>query len=145
MKCSNCGIEISVKLSRRRTYRDSGFISLITTFREFQLIKHFRVSKDCRAGSASYFDCYEVCQNWITTDGEVVVVARPLLMNSAYISNPFSHGEMAIRNYRPDVHNVHSMKMIYEDSLPEFRKIGFDRAIDDIAPVSLIRSLMVLS
>lgn len=142
MTCPNCGIEISVKLSRRRTYRDSGFISIVTAFREFQLIKHFRVSKNCRAGSASYFDCYEVCQNWITTDGEVVVVARPLLMNSAYISNPFSHGEMAIRNYRPDVHDVHSLRMIYEDSLPGFRKLGLDRAIDNIAPVSLIRSLM---
>lgn len=142
MKCSNCGKEISVKLSRRRTYRDSGFISIVTTFREFQLIKHFRVSKDCRAGWASYFDCYEVCQNWITTDGEVVVVARPRLMNSAYISNPFSHGEMAIRNYCPDVHDVHSLRMIYEDSLPEFRKLGLDRAIDNIAPVSLIRNLM---
>lgn len=142
MICPSCGTEIVVKASMKRTYNDSCFISIVTTLREFQLIKYFRVSKDCKAGRVSYFECYEVCQNWIMGDGQIAVVARPRLMNSAYISNPFSHGEMAIRNYCPDVHDVHSMKMIYEDSLPEFRKIGFDRAIDDIYPVALIKRLL---
>ena len=142
MICPSCGTEIVVKASMKRTYNDSCFISIVTTLREFQLINYFRVSKDCKAGRVSYFECYEVCQNWIMGDGQIAVVARPRLMNSAYISNPFSHGEMAIRNYCPDVHDVHSLRMIYEDSLPEFRKLGLDRAIDNIAPVSLIRSLM---
>ena len=142
MKCPHCGADLHIIESKKRTYFESTFISVVTTICEFQVIKFFYISKDCKAGRKSSFYMYEVCQNWIACDGSIAVVARPRLMNSAYISNPFSHGEMAIRNYCADVHDVYSSKMYFERTLPEFRKLGFDRAIDDICPVSLIKNLM---
>ena len=141
LKCIHCGVEISVKESLKRTYQDSCFFSIVATQNEFQIIKSFYISKKCKAGQPYDFHCYEVCQNWITTNGDVVVVARPRLMNSAYVSNPFSHGEMEIRNYTPSIHDVYSVRMIYEDALQEYKTLGFDHAIDDVYPVSLIHSL----
>ena len=142
MKCPHCGADLHIIESKKRTYFESTFISVVTTICEFQVIKFFYISKDCKAGRKSSFYMYEVCQDWITSDGGIVVVARPRLMNSAYISNPFSHGEMALRSYCSDVHDVYSCKMYFERSLPEFSKLGFDRAIDDIYPIALIKNLM---
>ena len=144
MVCPHCEESLRVVETKKRTYNEQGFFSIATTHFGFQIIKFIHFLKECKAGQKSRVTCYEVSQSWIR-DNVVTVIARPMLQNHGWVTNPFSHGDMALRTYRHDIHDVYSIKMYFESSLPEYAKLGFTHAVDDIYPLSLLRQLKEVS
>ncbi|MBC8618935.1 PcfJ domain-containing protein [Parabacteroides faecis] len=141
--CPHCGACIKIETSRRKTDREIEYFSIVTTCKGWQVIRFFYIEKNCKAGKSAYYYIDEVIQQWMKPDNELVTIAKPRLMNSAYISDMWSHGgKLEIRNYQ-DVYNV-SVNETYPIMrvLPEWKKLGFTKAIPHIGVFSLLRKLL---
>lgn len=141
--CPHCGACIKIETTRKRTDREIEYFSIVTTCKGWQVIRFFYIEKNCKAGKSAYYYIDEVIQQWMKPSNELVTIAKPRLMNSAYISDMWSHGgKLEIRNYQ-DVYNV-CVNETYPVMrvLPEWKKLGFTKAIPHIGVFSLLRKLL---
>lgn len=140
--CPHCGTGIKIETTRKRTDREIEYFSIVTTCKGWQVLRTFYMEKNCKAGKAAYYYIDEVIQLWIKPDNELVAIAKPRLMNSAYITDMWSHGgDLEIRHYQ-DVYNV-NVNATYPVMrvLPEWKKYGFTKAISQISVFALLRKL----
>lgn len=76
--CPVCGKKITLENRPRKTiFKESWYYSIITTKRNFQICRHFIVSKYIRKGSSPCLEINEAVQNWMDETGKEIVVARP--------------------------------------------------------------------
>lgn len=76
--CPVCGKKITLENRPRKTiFKESWYYSIITTKSNFQICRHFIVSKYIRKGSSPCLEINEAVQNWIYETGKEIVVARP--------------------------------------------------------------------
>ena len=140
--CPHCGADIKIETSRKRTDKEIEYFSIVTTCKGWKVIRFFYIEKQCKAGKAAYYYIDEVIQQWMKPKGELITVAKPRLMNSAYISDMWSHGgELEIRHY-DDAYNV-EVNVTYPIMriLPEWKKLGFTKSIPKISAFALLRKL----
>lgn len=140
--CPHCGAGIKIETSRKRTDREVEYFSIVTTCKGWQVIRFFYMEKNCKVGKAAYYYIDEVIQLWMKPDNELVAIAKPRLMNSAYITDMWSHGGNLEIRYYQDVYNV-SVNATYPIMrvLPEWKKYGFTKAIPRISVFSLLLKL----
>lgn len=140
--CPHCGTGIKIETTRKRKDREIEYFSIVTTYKGWQVIRFFYLEKNCKAGKEAYYYIDEVIQLWMKPDNELVTIAKPRLMNSAYITDMWSHGgNLEIRHYQ-DVYNV-NVNATYPVMrvLPEWKKYGFTKAIPQISVFSLLLKL----
>lgn len=140
--CPHCGAEIKIETTRKRTDREIEYFSIVTTCKGWQVLRFFYMEKNCKVGKAAYYYIDEVIQLWMKPDNELVAIAKPRLMNSAYITDMWSHGGNLEIRYYQDVYNV-SVNATYPIMrvLPEWKKYGFTKAIPQISVFSLLLKL----
>lgn len=140
--CPRCGTGIKIETTRKRTDREIEYFSIVTTCKGWQVLRIFYMEKNCKVGKAAYYYIDEVIQLWMKPDNELVAIAKPRLMNSAYITDMWSHGGNLEIRYYQDVYNV-SVNATYPIMrvLPEWKKYGFTKAIPRISVFSLLLKL----
>ena len=79
--CPHCGTELKLLQTRRRVFRTISYYSVITTCKQYQVIRFYYVKATHMVGEAADYSINEVVQRWITPDGKVVTVARPRAMS----------------------------------------------------------------
>lgn len=80
--CPHCGRTLKLQNSRKKKFHDSWYYTIITTFRGFQVCRHFIVDKwisqNCKWDNGEpHYSIFEVVQNWIDGKGRETVIARP--------------------------------------------------------------------
>lgn len=97
--CPHCFKKLKIKKSHARKDREIEYFSIVTTCKGWQVFRYFYIEKNCRVGHEASYYVDEVIQHWTKKDRSWVIMAKPRLMNSAYIADMWSHsGELAIRN-----------------------------------------------
>lgn len=140
--CPFCGTAIKIETTRKKTDREIEYFTIVTTCKGWQVIRFFYIEKNCKAGKKAHYYIDEVIQQWMKPDNEFLTIAKPRLMNSAYITDMWSHGgNLEIRHYN-DVYNVEvSATYPIVRVLPEWKKYGFTKAIPRISVFALLRKL----
>ncbi len=149
-QCPHCKSILDVKGSRKRKEETKYYISYITTFKGFQVIRHFIVYKyNCNGEHAHYF-FGEAVQKWIGEDGKETVVALKCGLSSYYYDVWSFTSGLEVREggfFNNDSVNKYNINptFIYPTKriLPILRRNGLKYTFYDITPCHLIKQLIL--
>lgn len=74
--CPHCGMELKVRTTRNRVFRENEYFSIITTAKEYQVIRFFFARAYHKVGQSAKYSITEVAQRWIAPNGKFTTVAR---------------------------------------------------------------------
>ena len=76
--CPHCGKELEVLDTRKRVFKDMEYFSVITTCKQFQVIRFFAVHLKRKVCQPAKYYISEVVQRWIAPDGKTETEAQRL-------------------------------------------------------------------
>lgn len=144
--CPHCGEKLKIEKSTKRKYADRTYATFITTFKGWQVFRHFHVRYYCDKGETPRVWKCEVIQEWLRADGKTVNVALPQtgLCGGA---DPWNfYGELEIREERGWYSYSGNKYVVWTDYiypqvrvLPILRRNGFTKeAVDKAMPPSCL-------
>lgn len=142
--CPHCGTELKLLQTRRRVFRTISYYSVITTCKQYQVIRFYYVKATHKVGQSAEYSIDEVVQRWIAPDGKVVTVARPRAMSFCYYDLWYLYGDMEVRGKN----NVKAYDIIpcatypRQRIIPELRRNGFTGEYHNILPFDLFTAVL---
>ena len=143
-KCPHCGMELEVLNTRKRVFRDSEYFSIITTCKQYQVIRFFSVKSFFKMGQAAKYSICEVVQRWIAPNGETETIARLRNWSVLYYDLWSEYSDMEVRqNYRHRSYDI-SPCCTYpkQKVIPEIRRNGFTGEYHRILPYDLFTAIL---
>lgn len=138
--CPKCGEKLQTKDTRLRTYKASNYFCILTTCRQYQVVRYFYISKKCKVGESAKFQIREVVQRWVSPQGHVETRAR-LRAPFCYYSDVWSlDSSMELRRnyYNIPAQCLYNRKKI----IPELKRNGFTGDFYGITPVDLFTAIL---
>jgi len=140
-KCPECSVKLAVSNTRKRVFRQSEYFCMVTTKRNFQVLRFFLINCEARAGKKAHYSIAEVVQRWIAPTGEYTTVAkkRPVFY---YDFTWNFNSELEIRPER--VHHYINPSGIYprQRLIPEVKRSGYKGDCKGINPFDLFCTLL---
>lgn len=143
-KCPECNTELNITTSNKRKYEESYYYTIFTRKKEFQVMRHFIVTKMCKVGYPKEITIEECVQNWIHPDGRLENIARNTFMSMYYdLWDWRSPMEVRGRSTVPGKYSIYA-KFIYPHKriIPELRRNGFKGGLYDIEPYYLLPAIL---
>lgn len=143
-KCPHCGMELEVLTTRKRVFRGNEYFSVITTCKQYQVIRFFSVKACFKVGEKARYYISEVVQRWIAPDGKSETVARLRCMSLLYYDLWSEFSNMEIRqNNRHRAYDI-SPCCTYpkQKVIPEIRRNGFMGEYHGILPYDLFTAIL---
>lgn len=142
--CPHCGTALQVLQTRRRVFRTISYYSVITTCRQYQIIRFYLVEATQKVGQTAEYSIDEVVQRWIAPDDKVVTVARPRAMSFFYYDLWYLDGDMEVRgNNRANAYNIVPCATYpRQQVIPELRRNGFTGEYHKILPFDLFTAVL---
>lgn len=97
-KCPHCGMELEVLDTRKRVFGYNEYFSIITTCKQYQVIRFFFVKAFFKMRQPAQYSICEVVQRWIAPDGKTETVARLRRMSLFYYDLWAEYSGMEIRS-----------------------------------------------
>lgn len=143
-KCPHCGAELKVNDTRKRTYKETRYFSVITTCGGFQVIRVAQIRYVSRKGEPMKFYCHEVVQRWISPDGKVTTMALLRAYAFFYCDLWALDSGMEIRSLNDLYDNVVTWGDVYPriNVIPQLKRNGFKGDFHGISPIRLFRRLL---
>lgn len=79
--CPYCGAKLTIEEKRKRVERYKDYFTIITTCQEFQVVRQYVIERSVKKGTLPNVDIIEVVQNWISSKGKEIIIARPTTMS----------------------------------------------------------------
>ena len=73
--CPHCGRSISIENTKIRTYAEYSYFSIITTYKGWQVIRHFQMHKIAKKNDYNFTAIQEIVQLWMNDKGETEVMS----------------------------------------------------------------------
>lgn len=142
--CPNCGAELQVKDTRRRTQNETAYFSVITDCKGFQIIRVSQVRSESRKGEARKLYCQEVVQRWISPDGKVTDMALLRGFTFHYCDCWSYWSDMEIRPHNSLYDDVVAWSDVYPrmSVIPQLKRNGFKGDFHGISPLRLFKALL---
>ena len=142
-RCPNCGTQLDVQSTRRRSFQESRYYGIITTSRQYQVIRFFIIKSCKKPGYAAEYDFVEVVQRWISPEGRTVTIARSRCMNFYYYDLWNTDANMEIRNRDRNAYHIRPEKFYpYKRYIPQLLRNGFKGDFHKISPYDLFVGLL---
>lgn len=155
--CPHCGKKLKLENSKKRKFDESWYYTILTTFRGFQVCRHFIVRKQMWKVGNNIKDCEkpeftvnEAVQNWIGEDGKETIIARPCRMiphvyDAWDFSKPMSIKKRnnARYSYNPDKYDIESY-FVYpvRRVLPIIKRNGYTGRFHGFSASELFRMIL---
>ena len=143
-KCPHCGMELEVLTTRKRVFRGNEYFSIITTCKQYQVIRFFYVKSFFKMGQPAQYSIREVVQRWIAPNGKSVTIARLRCMSMLYYDLWAEYSDMEIRqNNRHRAYDI-DPRCTYprQRVIPEIRRNGFTGEYHRILPYDLFTAIL---
>ncbi len=143
-RCPHCGAELKVNDTRKRTYNETRYFSVITACGGFQVIRVAQIRYVSRKGEPMKFYCHEVVQRWISPDGNVSTMALLRGFPFYYCDLWALESDMEIRSHNDLYDNVVTWSDVYPrmNVIPQLKRNGFKGDFHGISPVTLFKRLL---
>lgn len=143
-RCPHCGAELKVNDTRKRTYNETRYFSVITTCGGFQVIRVAQIRYTSRKGEPMKLYCHEVVQRWISPDGNVSTMALLRGFPFYYCDLWALESDMEIRSHNDLYDNVVIWSDVYprKNVIPQLKRNGFKGDFHGISPVTLFKRLL---
>lgn len=142
--CPNCNKKLEVIDSRKRTFKDSEYFSIMTTCKGFQVIRFFMVTSLKKVGTKADYKITEIVQRWIMADGKTETVALLRCTFQFYNDSWNINSDMEIRSHkRLDVYDINPY-CTYPTRryITEIKRSGFKGCFHDILPYDLFTAIL---
>lgn len=142
--CPHCGMELEVLRTRKSTFSDMEYFSIVTTCKHYQVIRFFSVKSRYKAHQPAEYSTCEVVQRWITPDGKVTTIARLRGMSQLYYDLWNEHSDMEVRKngglraYDIDPICTYPRQRF----IPELKRNGFNGEYHNILPYDLFKAIL---
>lgn len=142
--CPHCGAELKVQDTRRRTQKGVRYFCLLTTCRDYQVIRVAQAHYSSKKVEPMKFYCTEVVQRWISPDGKVTDMALLRTFPSYYCDQWSLYSDMEVRPYNSLYDDVCKWSEVYPlmRTIPQLRRNGFKGDFYGISPVLLFKRLL---
>ena len=143
IRCPYCGEKLEVKVSRKTKYNIESYLTIVTTLKEFQVLRHFYIARYARKGCDNHYFIDEVCQQWITADRKETVIAKAMKMGS----RGWVHTTKMSIKQDGNMYCLHSYDIVgyvypKVKLLPILRRNGLRTSFHGITPALLIRAIL---
>ena len=95
--CPHCGMQLEALRTRKSVFSENVYFSIVTTSKQYQVIRFFFVKSRYKAGQAAEYSIYEVVQRWISPKGTTTTVARLRGMSMLYYDLWSEYSDMEVR------------------------------------------------
>ena len=142
--CPRCHTELKVQDTRKRTYKETQYFSVITTCKGYQVIRVAQVRCESRKGEPMHFYCHEVVQRWIAPNGKVTDMALLRGFLFSYCDVWALGSDMEVRPHNSLYDDVVARSYPYPKMriLPQLKRNGFKGDFHGISPVRLFTALL---
>lgn len=140
--CPHCGMELKVRTTRNRVFKENEYFSIITTAKEYQVIRFFFARAYYKVGQSAKYSITEVAQRWIAPNGKFTTVARLRGMSFIYYDLWQECSPMEIRRN----HRVYDITPICTyprvRTTEQLKRNGFRGDFHGIAPFDLFCNIL---
>lgn len=142
--CPHCGMELEVLRTRKSVFNDMEYFSIITTSKQYQVIRFFSVKSRYKAGQPAMYSIIEVVQRWIAPDGKTATIARLRGMSLFYYDLWNEYSDMEVRKNEGlrayDIYPICTYPR--QRFISELKRNGFKGEYHDILPYDLFTSIL---
>ena len=138
----HCGTKLNVTDTRKRTFRQIEYFGIVTTCKDFQVLRFFYIQAHYRKGHPAEYICKEAVQRWITAGGKFETIA--LLRSMCFLYNDIWNFYSALeirpnRNvYNIDPIGIYPRKRV----IPQIKRNGFNGDFYECTPFDLFHSIL---
>lgn len=142
--CPHCGMELEALRTRNSVFNDMEYFSIVTTCKQYQVIRFFSVKSRYKAGKPAEYSILEVVQRWIAPDGKATTIARLRGMSILYYDLWNECSDMEVR--QNGGHRAYDITPICtyprQRFIPEVRRNGFKGEYHNILPYDLFKAIL---
>ena len=140
-ECPQCSAKLQVTNTRKMVFKQSAYFGIVTTKKNFQVLRFFLIKYYAKAGQKADYFISEVVQRWIAPDGKYETIARMRPM-SYYDDNWIFYSKLEIRPERD--HHYISLTDVYPKQwlIPELKRSGYKGDNIRLSHLTLFRTLL---
>lgn len=141
--CPHCSARLNVSTDRTRNFDMSDYFMVVTTCRNFQVLRMYLIRTVLRKGKKANHFISEVFQRWIKPGKrDTIVGLRRRSMSGYYIDSWEYSGRFEVREEKY-VHSLCPYKIIGKiNVIPELKRNGFNCDFKDCNPAVLFNALL---
>lgn len=142
--CPHCSMPLEALRTRKSVLSSKEYLSLITTCRQYQVIRFFFVKSRYKAGQPTKYSFFEAVQRWIAPNGATTTVARLRCMSSMYYDLWSEYSDMEVRsNNKLRAYDI-ALVCTYprQRFIPELKRNGFKGNCHNILPYDLFSAIL---
>lgn len=142
--CPHCGMELEALRTRKSIFRENEYFSILTTCKQYQVIRFFFVKSRYKAGQAAEYSVFEVVQRWIAPNGKTTTIARLRGMSIMYYDLWNECSDMEVRKCQeyPAYDITPICTYPRQRFIPELKRNGFKGDFHGISPMRLFKALL---
>ena len=142
--CPHCGMELEALRTRKSVFNENEYFSILTTCKQYQVIRFFFVKSRYKAGQAAEYSVFGVVQRWITPNGKTTTIARLRGMSIMYYDLWNECSDMEVRKCQeyPAYDITPICTYPRQRFIPELKRNGFKGDFHGISPVRLFKALL---
>ena len=142
--CPHCGMELEALRTRKSVFSENEYFSIVTTCKQYQVIRFFFVKSRYKAGQAAEYSIYEVVQRWISPKGTTTTVARLRGMSILYYDLWAEYSDMEVRkNNKLRAYDINPVCTYPRQRfIPELKRNGFNGEYHNILPYDLFTAIL---
>lgn len=143
IRCPYCGEKLEVKVSRKTKDNIESYLTIVTTLKEFQVLRHFYITRYARKGCDNHYFIDEVCQQWITADRKETVIAKAMKMGSrGWVHTTKMSIKQDGNMYCSHSYDIGGYVYPKVKLLPILRRNGLRTSFHGFTPALLIRAIL---
>ena len=100
VKCPNCGMELNIDNTLKRSFYFRDYFNIITVREGIQVVRTFYIESRLRKGRQAQYYISEVFQKWIDPNGRTTLISKKRCM-SYYIDQWIFSDKLEIRKEHP--------------------------------------------
>jgi hypothetical protein len=139
--CPHCGMELKIKDTVKRVFRDYQYFCIITVCNGFQVLRFFYIGCEARTGKRAKYFHSEVVQRWIAPDGKNVAISR--LLPLSYNNDKWRFNTNLEIRPKQVYHNICPFCIYpHQQLIPELKRGGFDGNFYKLSPFDMFHILL---
>lgn len=142
--CPECHAKLKVETTKKRTFEDRYYMTVITAHKGFQVVRTLVVSCFVKIGEQPKYTHSEVMQRWIAPNGKYCTFAKlRQTMGSVYYDSWIFYTPLELRQEN-DVYNRIYTGVVYprQKLIPELKRTGYKKVLYGQKPLDLFRILL---
>ncbi len=139
--CPHCRETLHVNTTRKRVFKQTEYLSVVTTFKGFQVLRFFYMDVYRKQGKEALYFCSEVVQRWINPKGKFATMARLRPMCCWHDTWQFG-SDLEIRPDKELYDILPSAVYPRQKTLPEIKRNGFEGKFYNLTPFEMFHSIL---